>query len=160
MNPVNPVSTQRIASTRLGPVDVPETDVLDVPGGFAGLPGTRWAIVRPERSAPFAWLQSAEAPEVALPVVSPWAFFPDFAVDVPDAETERLGLSDADAADAEVLVVVRAAPRPEDCHANLRAPVLVVGGRAHQVLNDAPGAAFRVPLFDEAPTRAAEPAPA
>ena len=39
-------------------------------------------------------------------MTSPWTFFPDYAVELSDADTERVGGEDPDA--VEVLVTVRA----------------------------------------------------
>ncbi|MFS8640446.1 MAG: flagellar assembly protein FliW [Symbiobacteriaceae bacterium] len=48
---------------------------------------------------------------------------------------------------AEVLAIVRAAPQLEDFTINLMAPILVSRGKAHQVINEAPGADLRAPLL-------------
>jgi flagellar assembly factor FliW len=50
-----------------------------------------------------------------------------------------------------VYVTVRAGEAIEDFRANLRAPILVSGGRGHQVINEAPSTSVRAPLFEEAP---------
>jgi flagellar assembly factor FliW len=52
-------------------------------------------------------------------------------------------------------VTVRAGETLGDFTANLRAPILVVGGAGHQVINDAENAPVRAPLFDEAAEAAA-----
>jgi hypothetical protein len=44
-------------------------------------------------------------------------------------------------------VTIRATDDLEAFTANLKAPILVSSGRAHQVINEAPGAAVRAPLF-------------
>ena len=54
-------------------------------------------------------------------------------------------------------MTVRAAEELEDFTANLKAPILVWGGRGYQVINQTPGCELRAPLF--APS-AAEPTPA
>ena len=45
---------------------------------------------------------------------------------------------------------MRAGAELSDFSANLRAPILVANGRGHQVINEAPDAPVRAPLFDEA----------
>ena len=69
----------------------------------------------------------------------------------------RIGISDP--SDAEVLVTVRAGESLDDFKANLRAPILIAGGRGHQVINQAPDAPVRAPLFaglqEEPSTKAA-----
>ena len=46
-------------------------------------------------------------------------------------------------------MTVRAAEAIEEFRANLRAPILVVGTRGHQVINEAKGFSVRAPLFAE-----------
>ena len=53
----------------------------------------------------------------------------------------------ARAAQAEVLVTVRATGEPKDFSANLRAPIIMSGGRGFQVINEAEEAPVRAPLF-------------
>ena len=104
----------------------------------------------------FLWLHSVEEPALALPVVDPQHFFPDFALQIADADVERTGLSDLGG--AAIHVTVRATPDPMDITANLRAPLIITGGRGFQVLNTAPDAPLQAPLFTLAAERPAEPA--
>ena len=92
------------------------------------------------------WLHAVDDPDLAVPVADPWAFFADYAVDLPDDEAERMGITDP--AQARVLVVVRVGPTPQECFANLKAPILVAAGTGHQVLNEA-DAPLRAPLIPE-----------
>jgi len=84
---------------------------------------------------------------LAIPVTNPWFFFSSYEVEVSDSEAARIGVTDA--SEADVYVTVRAGETIEDFRANLRAPILVAGGRGHQVINEAPGTSVRAPLFDE-----------
>jgi flagellar assembly factor FliW len=78
-------------------------------------------------------------------VTNPGRFFNDYFVELSDAEAARIGLTDPDLAD--VYVTVRATEMPEDCTANLRAPILISRGTGHQVINEADNAPMRAPLF-------------
>ncbi len=49
-------------------------------------------------------------------------------------------------------MTVRASERLEDFTANLRAPLVIHDGIGRQVLNEAPGAELRAPLFAELAT--------
>ena len=130
-------------SSRFGTVEVDPDAVIDFPRGLIGLGGSRYALLgRPEEDG-IVWLHAVDDPNLAVPVADPWAFFADYAVDLPDDEAERMGISDA--GDARVLVVVRVGPTPEECFANLKAPILVTDGTGHQVLNEA-DAPLRAPL--------------
>jgi flagellar assembly factor FliW len=84
-------------------------------------------------------------PAIAIPLTNPWKFFADYAVELSDADEERIGI--ADPADAQVFVTVRAAEAMEDFTANLRAPILLVSGRGYQIINQIPDTPVRVPLL-------------
>ena len=129
-------------SSRFGTLEVAPDAVIEFADGLIGLGGTRFALVGAEDEA-IVWLHAVDDPELAVPVADPWAFFDDYALDVPDADAERLGIEDP--AQARVLVVVRVGPTAEECFANLKAPILVVGGRGQQILNEA-DAPLRAPL--------------
>jgi flagellar assembly factor FliW len=136
-----------IDSTRFGALDIPDDAVIEFPNGLIGLGGTRYTLIAREESAPFLWLHSVDDPSLAIPVTNPWSFFASFEVEISDAEAERIGVSDP--SQAEVLVTVRAGESVEDFRANLRAPILIAGGRGHQVINEARGTSVRAPLFEQ-----------
>jgi flagellar assembly factor FliW len=136
-----------IESTRFGTLDVPDEAMLEFPNGLIGLGGTRYTLIAREESAPFLWLHSLDDPSLAIPVTNPWFFFSSYEVEVSDSEAERIGITDP--ADADVYVTVRAGEAIEDFRANLRAPILVSGGRGHQVINEASDTSVRAPLFSE-----------
>ena len=148
-----------IDSTRFGALDVPEDAVIEFPNGLIGLGGSKYTLIAREESAPFLWLHSIDDPSLAIPVTNPWNFFPTFAVEISDSEATRIGVTDP--AQAEVLVTIRAGESLEDFRANLRAPILIAGGRGHQVINEADGTSVRAPLFTEVaetqPVAQAEP---
>ena len=62
-----------------------------------------------------------------------------------DDDASRLGFDGESSVD--VYVTVRAAPVLAEFTANLKAPILIRDGRAHQVINQAPGAVLRAQLF-------------
>jgi len=138
-----------IESTRFGPLDIADDAVIEFPNGLIGLGGSRYVLIAREESAPFLWLHSVDDPSLAIPVTNPWQFFASFEVEISDAEAQRIGISDP--SEAEVLVTVRAGESIEDFRANLRAPILISGGRGHQVINEAKDTSVRAPLFAEVP---------
>ncbi len=126
-----------IDSTRFGRIEVAPDSAIAFPHGLAGLDSTRFSLVARAADDAFLWLHSLEDPALALPVVDPRRFFADFA------------LEPAAPAGAAVYVTVRASERLEDFTANLRAPLVIAGGIGEQVINEAPGAELRAPLFAE-----------
>ena len=138
----------QIQSTRFGTVEVNPESVLEFPNGLIGLGGSRFVLVAPEADSVFLWLHSVEDPALALPVTRPWNFFPDYEVSLSDAETAALDFEAG--VEPDVWVTVRATEELEGFTANLRAPILVAGGRAHQVINETPDAPVRASLFPAA----------
>jgi flagellar assembly factor FliW len=140
-------------SSRFGTLEVDADAVIDFPAGLIGLGGSSYALVATDPDAPFAWLHSVEDPDVALPVTNPWLHFGEYSVELSDADTERIGA--ADPSDVDVWVTVRAAGELADFSCNLRAPIVVWKGRGHQVINEAPDAPVRAPLFPGSAVQAA-----
>jgi flagellar assembly factor FliW len=146
-----------LQSSRFGELQIPAEAILDFPNGLIGLGGRRFALLARSEESAFVWLHSMDDPDLAVPVTSPWRFFENYEVELADDEAERLGITDP--AEAQVYVTVRSAAALEDFCANLRAPILVVGNAGHQVINLAPDAPVRAPLFaglqEEPSTKAA-----
>jgi flagellar assembly factor FliW len=140
--------TLHFDSTRFGPLEIAGDAVIEFPAGLIGLGGARYALVATDADAPFAWLHSVDDPAIALPVTNPWLHFADYAVELSDADAERIGTDDASQID--VWVTVRAAGELSDFSCNLRAPIVVWNGRGHQVINEAPDVPVRAALFPEA----------
>jgi flagellar assembly factor FliW len=139
------MSPVTFSSSRFGELEIDERHVLSFPQGLIGLGGSAYALISLGDDRPFAWLHSLEDADVALPVTNPFLHFPDYAVELSDDDTQRIGA--ADPADVDVWVTVRAAADPADFTANLRAPIVVHAGRAHQVINEAADAPVRAKLF-------------
>ena len=139
------MSTMTFESSRFGTLEIQTEEVIEFPAGLIGLGGARYALLTTDDQSPFAWLQSIDDPDLALPITNPWLFFTDFAVDVDDADAKRIGIEDPSKVD--VWVTVRAASELQGFSANLRAPILVWNGRGHQVINEAKDAPVRAPLF-------------
>jgi flagellar assembly factor FliW len=137
-----------IDSSRFGALEIRDADAIEFPLGLIGLGGLRYALIDRNPGSGFQWLHSLEDPGLALPVVDPRDFFPGFALVLSDEDRERIGALDLSV--AQVYVTVRTAPDPADTLVNLRAPLVVWEGHGHQVLNTAPGAELRVPLFGAA----------
>jgi flagellar assembly factor FliW len=151
-NPTTPGGKMAVTlrSSRFGVLEIPDEAVIEFPSGLIGLGGTRYALLARNEDSAFVWLHSLEDPELAIPVTNPFRFFTSFEVELDDNEADRIGLSDDD--DTAVYVTVRAADALEDFSANLYAPILISGGRGHQVINQSADAPVRAPLFQRPAT--------
>jgi flagellar assembly factor FliW len=145
------MSTVTVESSRFGSLEIEAGAIIEFPAGLIGLGGRRWAVVTKDETSAFSWLHSLEDPALALPVTNPWAFFADYEVELSDDDTARVDAGD----DTAVYVTVRAGTELSDFSANLRAPIVISGGRGHQVINETSHAPVRAALFPEVATQTA-----
>jgi flagellar assembly factor FliW len=111
-----------IRTTRFGPVQIEPDDVICFPNGMLGLDGCRhWVLLADAHNDALGWLQSTTQPEVALAVVSPRRFVPDYQVRTPRAEIAPLSLDPLQ--DAHVLAIV--SKNEESITLNLKAPLII-----------------------------------
>jgi flagellar assembly factor FliW len=132
-------------SIRFGTVEVDAAEVIDFPFGLIGLGGAQYALLDRNPGTGFLWLHAVDNAALALPVVRPFQFFSDFALEIAPEDRERTGLLDHTGAD--LYVTVRATPDPLDISANLRAPLVIREGRGYQVINAVENAPLQAPLF-------------
>jgi flagellar assembly factor FliW len=112
----------RITTNRFGRIDVDPADILHFPSGLPGLEGCRdWALLADSDNDALGWLQSTTRGDVALAVVSPRRFVPDYQVRIPRSELTPLAL--ADMRQAQVVVVV--GKTDTGLTLNLKAPIVI-----------------------------------
>jgi flagellar assembly factor FliW len=112
----------RITTTRFGRIDVDAADLIRFPSGLPGLEDCReWALLADSANDALGWLQSTARAEVALAVVSPRRFVPDYQVRIPRSELSPLALDDM--RDAQVVVVV--GENGTGLTLNLKAPIVI-----------------------------------
>jgi flagellar assembly factor FliW len=111
-----------INTSRFGPIKIDQDDILRFPAGIFGLEECRdWILLGDAQNPAIAWLQSVDRPKLAVAVVSPRRFVPDFRLRVARAELEPLELDDL--TDAHVLVIVGKSER--GLSLNLKAPLVI-----------------------------------
>jgi len=112
----------QISTTRFGLVTIEPGDILHFPGGILGLEDChRWVLLADGDNEALAWLQSTSRPEVALAVVHPKRFVPQYQLRVGRRDLEPLSLTTL--ADAEVLAIVSS--HQDDLTLNLKAPLVI-----------------------------------
>lgn len=131
-------------STRFGAVEIPSDAVIDFPHGLIGVPGNRYVLLA-GHVPHFMWLQSVDDPALAVAIADPQRFFDSYEIELSEQESERIGVPFAQR--PAVYVTVRVDGALPEFTANLRAPLLVSGGRGYQVINESPLAALRAPLL-------------
>jgi len=111
-----------ISTTRFGTVSIDECDVLTFADGLIGMETCcRWVLLADAQNSALGWLQCIDMPQVALAVVSPRRFVPDYRVRVSRRDVEPLGLKSP--GDAQVLVIVNQANG--SLTLNLKAPLVI-----------------------------------
>ena len=128
----------KINTKRFGEMEFSEESVVRVLGGLIGLGGLEhYVIIRCQDDSPFHWLQCVDDPDLALVMVNPRLFLPDYAPPIPQAVTDELEAGGAGELSLFVIVTIPAG-NPRGMTANLLGPVLVNPGRrlARQMVLD------------------------
>jgi flagellar assembly factor FliW len=112
----------RISTSRFGRIDVDAGDIIRFPSGLPGLEDCReWALLADSTNDALGWLQCVTRGDVALAVVSPRRFVPDYQVRIPRSELTPLAITDI--RQAQVVVVV--GTTGTDLTLNLKAPIVI-----------------------------------
>ena len=111
-----------VKSTRFGSVSANDEDVLVFPNGLIGFEKTKHWIILPDRdNSDVAWLQATSQPQVALPIVSPRKFIPDYKVTVGQRDLAILQTRSVD----RIFVMLVLSKTGKTLTANLRGPIIL-----------------------------------
>ena len=111
-----------VATSRFGKLAVALQDVIVFDQGLIGLRRCRrWVLLADSQSPALGWLQCVDDGEIALGVVSPRRFAPNFQLRVDRHELASLDLTSP--RDAQTVVIVSS--RPDGLSLNLRAPLVI-----------------------------------
>ena len=111
-----------IESDQLGSVDIDESKILSFPDGLLGFPEIqRFAVVDAGDEGTYFWLQAIDDPQLAFLAAVPWAFFPDYAPVLADADQDALDLTSAEDATLFCLLTIT----DDAVTANLLGPLVV-----------------------------------
>jgi flagellar assembly factor FliW len=111
-----------IRTTRFGSLEIESGDMLNFPIGLLGLEDCRqWVLLADAQNDALGWLQCLGRPEVAVAVVSPRRFVPDYQFRVYRADLGPLCLERVQ--DAQVLVIV--SRNEHGITLNLKAPIVI-----------------------------------
>ena len=116
----------KIETPQFGTIEVGEDKIITMPAGMPGFPGRRrFIILEREETLPFYWYQCVDDPGLALVIMNPYLFKPDYSVDLNPVVMEMSW--EADAEDSlKLYVVVNASEGvPEKITANLIGPLVI-----------------------------------
>ena len=117
----------KIQTRKFGEIEIDENKIITIPEGLPGFPGyERFALLEDPNTVPFCWLQSQHEPDLALLVMKPFVFKPDYKVDL-DAVIQMQGWKEASREDLSVYVVINISNRQEnkEITANLIGPIVI-----------------------------------
>lgn len=140
-----------IESIRLGTVDVQEDQLYTFANGLYGLEQhTRFALICPDDTLPFRYLQAVDEPGICLLIGDPFTFRRDYEFDLAEGDVAALGEPTPE--QLAVWVTVSAKDTLKDATMNLLAPVVLNEEKrlGRQVVLHDSGYPTREPLFKEA----------
>lgn len=112
-----------VNTTRFGEITVPDEDVFTLKWGLPGFGFLReFVVLALEDQKPYVWLQSLERPEIALPMIDPWALFTDYDPQLPSVTAAVMEIERPD--DFCLMTVCVVGPNAADLTVNLLAPIV------------------------------------
>lgn len=112
-----------VLTSRFGLLSIQPEDEILFEHGLIGLDDCRrWVVLTDSTNPALGWLQNLEQGHIAVGIVSPRRFVPEYQLRVERSELRTLGL--ATIRDAEVVVIASRQPTSE-LTLNLRAPLVI-----------------------------------
>jgi flagellar assembly factor FliW len=112
----------QIQSSRFGTLDVHHSDMLFMPQGLIGFESCRhWVLLANEDNDEVAWLQSVALSNVALPVISPRRFLPNYKLHVHRRDLDSLQVRNRD----QIFVLTVVSRTGDNLTTNLKSPVIL-----------------------------------
>lgn len=111
-----------VCTSRFGTVEVSSADTICFPSGLVGFEDCpSWVLLMHQAGDSVIWLQSTQTAEVALPVVDPRTFVPEFTLQVEQSDWTPLGIRKEDF----IQVLVTVARHEDSLRLNLLAPLMI-----------------------------------
>lgn len=112
----------QIQSTRFGKLEISHSDLIFMPHGLIGFEDYRhWILLASADSEEVAWLQSVALPNVALPMISPRRFIPEYRLHVQRRDLDVLQMHARD----KVFVLSILNKSGKHWTTNLKSPIIM-----------------------------------
>ncbi|MCY3007584.1 MAG: flagellar assembly protein FliW [Planctomycetota bacterium] len=129
----------QIQSTRFGQLEISHSDLIFMPHGLIGFEEYRhWVLLSSKESEELAWFQSVALSHVALPMISPRRFVPNYRLQVQRRDLDLLQMHAKD----QVYVLATLSKQGNHWTTNLKSPV---------ILNSTRRLAVQVIVIDDQP---------
>ncbi|MEM9826268.1 MAG: flagellar assembly protein FliW [Planctomycetota bacterium] len=111
-----------LETQRFGNIEVANEQLLLFPGGLIGMERLRqWAMIPDAQNDSLAWLQSTSNGRIALPVISPRLYFPDYRVRISPRGLESLRIRPGQA----TYILTTVSEHGDQITTNLHAPLVI-----------------------------------
>lgn len=118
----------KINTRKFGEINIEEKKILTMPEGLPGFSGfKRFILLENPDTRPFCWFQSVESPDLALVVINPFLFKPDYCFDLKGMITTK-NWTDISEKDLLIYVVVNISENnlhQKEITANLIGPIVI-----------------------------------
>lgn len=117
----------KIKTRKFGETEIDENTIFTMPEGLPGFSGHhRFVILEDSKTAPFCWLQSLDNPDIALVVMNPFLFKPDYQFDLKGLVLSR-NWGDVGSENVHVYVVINisGSDAEQTITANLMGPIVI-----------------------------------
>ncbi|MCK5162647.1 MAG: flagellar assembly protein FliW [Desulfobacula sp.] len=117
----------KINTRKFGEITIDEKKILTMPEGLPGFSGfERFVLLEDPKTAPFCWFQSLEEPNLALVIMDPLVFKPDYRLGLKKFISD-MNWTDMKEGDLLIYVVVNIIGEKENkkITANLMGPLVI-----------------------------------
>ena len=112
----------QIQTSRFGKITIDENELLMMPQGLIGFETCRhWILIANPTNEDIAWLQSVGVPNVAIPVISPRRYAPEYRVQISQRDLSVLRLHNDD----KLFVLTVVSKSGMTLTTNLKSPILL-----------------------------------
>ncbi len=116
----------KIVTKHFGEIEVDETKIVEFEHGIFGFDNDKKFVMLyedEETKNGLCWMQSIDTEDLALPMVNPMFWFPEYSPEVADEQVQTIGELSED--DLNVFSVVVITDSLETMTTNLKAPIIV-----------------------------------
>lgn len=142
----------KVNTSRFGVVDMAEADIVEFADGLLGFENLKkFFIVDPADETLILWLQSAEAADVAFPILEPKLFKADYKVRLSANELRSLRIDAGHKKDILVYCILTIPAEVSAMTSNLKAPIVInaASRMARQVVLQENEYSVKFPMYKE-----------
>lgn len=145
----------KVKTLRFGKIEVSKDDIVEFAVGLLGFEKFhRYVILNTDENSPFRWLQCIDDGDLAFVIIEPLSFMFEYDLEIPDADTTQLKLTDPE--DVILYVIVSIPKNPKEMTANLQGPLVINAKtrQGRQIISGNPNHSIKVNILEQMELRA------